>query len=83
MGEEPLRAQIENNNSAQERLARLLDIADSPIRKKVAYEALNPGKILKTPPKTKGEILQETLAREDLSTYGPASRQVLSNINNL
>ena len=38
--------------------------------------ALNPGKILKTPPKTKGEILQETLARENLAEYGPMSAQV-------
>ena len=38
--------------------------------------ALNPGKILRTPPKTKGEILQETLARENLAEYGPMSAQV-------
>lgn len=49
----------------------------------MTFEALYPGKILKTPPKTKGEILQEELARENLASYGPMSRQVLSNIDNL
>lgn len=81
-GNDPLRAQIENNNSASDRLARLLDIADSPIRAKVGAEALNPGKILKTPPKTKAELIQSALAVDDLSTYGPCSREVLSNMSN-
>ena len=72
---------MENNNSAHERLARLLEINDSPIRQKVSMRALNPGKILRTPPKTKGEILQETLARENLADYGPMSRQVMSQMD--
>ena len=56
-GPDPVRAQIENNGSAQQRLARLLQVDDSPIRAKVSLRALSSGKILKTPPKTQGEIL--------------------------
>ena len=33
--------------------------------------------------KTKGDILQEQLAHENLAAYGPMSRQVLSNLGNL
>ena len=69
-----MRAQIENNGSAQQRLARILQVDDSPIRAKVSLRALSSGKILKTPPKTQGEILQEELAKENLATYGPISR---------
>lgn len=56
------------NIDCQQRLAKLLEIADSPIRKRVTFQALNP--VYETEPghsiKSKGEILQERLeARRD------------------
>ena len=78
---DPLRDQIENNASAQERLSKLLDIHDSPIRRKVGIDALYPGKVLKTPPKTGAELFRETIVDENLSTYGPISQTVAQSFN--
>ena len=54
----------------------MLDMGDSPIRRKVAMNALDPGKVLKTPPKTGADIFRETIVSDNISQYGPMSKNV-------
>ena len=72
---------MDGGYSAQRRLARLLEIDDSPIRKKVAFASLEPYRVRKTPPKTEAEIFTSELAKEDLSSYGPVSKMVSKDFN--
>ena len=58
-----------------------MDINDSPIRRKVGLNALDPGKVLKTPPKTQAEVFRDSIVHENLTEYGPISKNVTNAFN--
>ena len=51
----------------------MLELYDSPIRKKVSFKALDPGKIL---PRSNEEKFLGELANENLASYGPVSKEI-------
>ena len=72
--ETPLQDQIEDGASAHDRLARLLEIDDSPIRRKVAFQALESQ--MPKPKITEEQAFRKDLIAEDLSSYGPVSKMI-------